>query len=522
MKYKGFFWLVAACAIAVFAFAFAVYRAKTQAIAHDEALTYLWYLDGGVGQIFKFDPNNHILLTLLAKPIVKTFGPSELALRTPSLLGAAIYLVFALLLCFRLFGASLLLVLGTGLLALNPLVVDFASAARGYGLGLAFLMVAMYFFARAIDRDDFPIQSSDWCRDSLLASSCLGLSFASSLTNFVPAVALIVTFGVVTIWTSQAAKAGESQVCPKKFLRWAVAPGVGVGLFITWPFLLQARPIQFSIGYASAADSLRDLFNASFLYRWTDDFFLNLGGQPPVTGSWQKLASDVVIRPIAPLLFLYVVFGVFYFRKKLRDSVTDETSRLSEFFCLGSVGCVVLLAMLHFGARMKYPVSRVCVYLIPLFTVAYLSVVRIWSHIPSRASRVARIVVAVVVLYDYAVSLQARSLRYNAYDAESRNAFLAIQGDGLRRGLTSANIGGTWWYEPEMEFYRRKYHANWLAPYDVKDPSYPFQTQNKLAPPDYDYFLYTPENDPRLSGSENRSIFYDAKTGIRIIAIAKR
>src|SRR5271169_1164846 len=84
-------------------FALAVYRANVQTIAHDEALEYEWFLDGGVAHVLSYNPANHILFTLLAKPIVWSLGNRELILRSPSLLGAALYLLATYLLCRRLF-----------------------------------------------------------------------------------------------------------------------------------------------------------------------------------------------------------------------------------------------------------------------------------------------------------------------------------------------------------------------------------------------------------------------------------
>src|SRR5713101_6909501 len=153
---------IVSVAILLFAFGFAVFRASVQAISHDEALTYVWFLDGGVDKLLHFDPNNHVLFTFLAKPFVKLLGPRELFLRAAGLLGAAGYLAFAYLLSRRLFGDGLLFVICTGLLALNPMVMDFASAARGYGLGLAFLLGAMYVFAERIERGPFDPADPDW------------------------------------------------------------------------------------------------------------------------------------------------------------------------------------------------------------------------------------------------------------------------------------------------------------------------------------------------------------------------
>src|SRR5260370_7128752 len=81
-----------AFAILLFAFGVAVYRAKTQPIAHAEALTYEWFLAGGVDKLLHFDANNHVLFTFLSKPLVKFLVPTQLSLPPPSLLRASAYL----------------------------------------------------------------------------------------------------------------------------------------------------------------------------------------------------------------------------------------------------------------------------------------------------------------------------------------------------------------------------------------------------------------------------------------------
>src|SRR5260370_38475287 len=102
-----------AFAILLFAFGVAVYRAKTQPIAHDEALTYEWFLDQGVYDVLRYNAANHVLQTLLAKPIVKVLGVSEFALRIPTRVGARAYLTCRYLLCRKRFGDGLMLVLPT-------------------------------------------------------------------------------------------------------------------------------------------------------------------------------------------------------------------------------------------------------------------------------------------------------------------------------------------------------------------------------------------------------------------------
>jgi len=125
------------------------------------------------------------------------------------------------------------------------------------------------------------------------------------------------------------------------------------------------------------------------------------------------------------------------------------------------------------------------------------------------------------VVFDYALSLQVTQFRYNAYDVISLRLYQTIADDAKRRGLTTVRVGGTWWYEPEINFYRRKFKAAWMMDYDIKDKSYWWQTPNDLKPPDYDYFVFTPAGDPGLTGPHVKTIFQDAHTGITIVANEK-
>jgi hypothetical protein len=60
-----------------------------------------------------------------------------------------------------------------------------------------------------------------------------------------------------------------------------------------------------------------------------------------------------------------------------------------------------------------------------------------------------------------------------------------------------------------------------MLPYDIKDSSYFWQTPNSLMPRDYSYFVFTPESDPRLIGSQVRVIFHDNDVGVSVIALDK-
>ena len=521
MKTSGLFARLVSVAILLFAFGLAVYRARMQSIAHDEATTYLYFLDGGVYHVLFYNPANHALFTMLAKPFVWVLGVSEFTLRAPSLFGAAAYLIATYLLCAKLFGDGLLLPLSVALLCLNPQILEFLPAARGYCLGLACLALAMYILTRLLDRGDFDPGDKIWRWGCATASVLLALSVAASFTNIVPAACLTFSFSVVALGGfSELKKFGDHRL--RVLAQYLIFPGAASGVGILWPFLIQARPAHVETNMGGAADALRNTFNASFLYKWTDDVHSSLGAIPPAPGSWPQRISDVGVYFLLPLLFCFTALGLLIVSRGAAGVRTKQNAQC-RLFAGAAVACVAFIFLLHVGAGINYPFSRYCLFFIPLFTIgAVLS----GREIHVRSARVylkaAGLAIAAIVVFDYALSIQTSYFRYNAYDVVSRDLLEAIAKDARPQGLMNVRVGGTWWYEPEINFYRRKYKAEWLLPFDIKDRSYFWETPNSLVPADYDYFVFLPASDPELTGPRVRTIFHDDKTQVTIIALARR
>lgn len=514
----SFFWRGLAWCVLVFAFGVTVYRAKTQTIAHDEALEYEWFLSGGVAQVLQYNPANHILFTLIAKPIVWKFGASEFILRTPSLLGTAIYLLATYLLCRRLFGGGILLLLSVAMLCLNPQVLDFMAAARGYILGLAGLAVAMYAMSRLVERGEFNSEDKEWRWGCIVASIALAAPVLATLTNVVPAACLVLTFSVVAMGGfSPLLRLGDRRV--REFARYFLMPGATVGFCVLWPYAIQMRPSHFYAGLERASDALRDVFTASFLYKWTEDIYaISLGAIPSPLGSWQELVTRLGIYVLFPLLFGVAASGVLL---ALREpgGTRRKGSAQCTLFAGAAAASVLLIVALHIALKVHYPTSRYCIFLIPLFTVGGILASReIYLRFPRSYLKGAGLLIAAVVVFDYGLSLQVTHFRYNAYDVISLKLYRAIAEDAQRRGLKSVRVGGTWWYQPEIDFYRIRYKATWMAEYDVKDKSYFWQSPGAMEPSEYDYFVFTRYWDPGLRGPQVRTVFKDDKTGTTVVA----
>src|SRR5262245_42480705 len=135
-------------ATALFAFAWAVARAQAQSITIDEATTYLIFAQRDWRFVWQPAANNHVLNTLLMRLLASAFGPMQLTVRGPALLGAAAYIsgayLFATMIGRKLLVQWAILVC----LVYNPFVFDYLVAARGYALAAGFLLLALAISAR--------------------------------------------------------------------------------------------------------------------------------------------------------------------------------------------------------------------------------------------------------------------------------------------------------------------------------------------------------------------------------------
>jgi len=222
-------------------FAANVYRAATEGITIDEAYTYNHFVSPPFWKVMtSYDGNHHVLNSLLAKLTCNLFGVSELALRMPSLAGGLIYLLAARAVVLFVFGTEWAIA-AFALVSLNPFVMDYLSAARGYGLALGFWMSALWFFLRHGSLQD------QWRR----AGISLGLTLASNLTFLLPVAAL---GGAALV------EAGAKHFAP--FVKRVIVPAVLVAVgFCALP-LSRAHPDQFYYSVPlmrTAADSFMKL-----------------------------------------------------------------------------------------------------------------------------------------------------------------------------------------------------------------------------------------------------------------------
>jgi hypothetical protein len=176
--------IAAAC---LFFLSFAAVRAARVPLTYDEAAAYLRYVDTEYPSVFNTSflsvfsfevATNHFLNTLLTKAFSLAAGGSEFVLRVPNLIGYAMYIGFSLLILFG-FTRRAIAFAGFMLLNLNPYVLDFFTLSRGYGLSLGFLMAALFFLLRLVERlPTGGVASHDVSRTLLFACGAVMANFA--------------------------------------------------------------------------------------------------------------------------------------------------------------------------------------------------------------------------------------------------------------------------------------------------------------------------------------------------------
>lgn len=389
---------------AVFAMTWSVVRAVTQSVTLDEADTYFWFVANS--EVFYPFPNNHVLNTVLIWISTHLFGLSSLTLRIPALLGGALYIIVCYYLCRRLILGFVLQFAVFLCLTLNPLVMDFMVAARGYSLALAFLMAAI---------------AVPWWRPAGavscgLASLALGLSFTANFSFAFVDLAVLVA---IVIWA-------------RKYVVWCVLPGLLVALGVCAYTLMHLKRGDLFYGAHSLGEMTRSLVAASLYHM-----------NPRVGGSLYK-----VMRVLNP--WLLPALGVLAVGRMAADWRHPSPAR--RF--LAVVALAILLHWLAFRfAGLALPKSRTGIFLLPLCTLfaGAAAAGPDWSGV-SRGLRRAMTAVFLCLACYFVLCLRSTYFKEYEYDRDVKDVYGVLAELNHRYGVTDVAASGV--YASSLNFYR--------------------------------------------------------------------
>ncbi len=409
-----------------------IYRAATQGIVHDEAVTYLMFIEGPLEHVFtRYTANNHVLFTLAANATTGVLGVTEFTLRLPSLVAAFAYLVVATLLAGRISASRPVFWLTLCALTLNPLVFDFLSAARGYGLALCLFALALLEVSRERPR---------WT----LASLALGVSICANLAFAFPAAALWITASAIAL------KSATSAVAVRMLIRFWL-PGIAAAAALLAVPLSNATLGTFFFGAENLVETARSIVRLAVEHHptwWTNTSFAMW-----VAGAltWAAIITAIAASSASMI-------------RLLRWRRFALGTRDAHWLLLygGTLACtIILLTIAHHSAGVLYPKERTGLYFIPLIV---LTLAGAAGSAPSRLLRWSAIAVLAVLTTTAVEQFTVGSYGHWRYDAGSRRIVELISSRtadaaGLIRVGATEHL-----YQPALEFYRVTRYPHRLAP----------------------------------------------------------
>ncbi|RKY18968.1 MAG: hypothetical protein DRQ55_11895 [Planctomycetota bacterium] len=456
------------------------YRAATQSITHDEALTYLRYLSQPWETVFSsYSANHHLLFTYVSKLSVDVFGPSELSLRLPSLLAFLLFALSVGALTRRMAPSRPLFLASFAFLLLNPLLLDFLCAGRGYGMALGFFAWALALGQGALSRA-VPVSA----RGRLAIGAALALCVSSNLA-FAPA-ALGVGVALLLIDNTSAPGGGMRRLglTLRAWVLTGLLPGLAItGALVALP-LRFAQRAHFFYGAPTLSASVRGLVEAS----------LDHGGVVTPDGADPSAFVAAIADVLCPLLLLLIIASAL-------QSWRRRGPGLPLFFAVSLAVSLLAVVALHVLADAAYPRGRTGLYLIPLFALAALEALRPARSLARGALLALLLAASAVFVAGFELSY-FRSWRYDAGAKQVAAQILETPGPRGEGGVRVALLD--WRYQPALSFYRQLAPPGAMAElsreWELGDFSYDVYVVHPKFPPELVRQYLTPVFEHPLSG----------------------
>lgn len=456
-----------------------VWRAATQAVTYDEAFTWLAFVRGSFRDVFTgYSANNHVLFSAAAWVSTHALGVSETTLRLPTLVGACAYLVIARALARTVAGRGLLFAIATGALVLNPFVLDYLVAARGYGIATAALLFAMLQLLR-LEGDG----SSVTHRRLISMGLALGISVSANLAFAFPAVGVGLTALLVGTFVERP--------FGRRGLLLSVARIALPMLLVCVPVLVvplaHATREDMFYGAATLGETSVSLVAASLQYDTLDRWHVRDGLMRPIA---------LVVVPAA-VGFWMTAAAAIALRRRQQPPWTGSNQQAQSLLCVGSVFALTLgtLSLTHVVTGLPLPLERTGLYWLPLFVLGLAASAQALSarELRHRVARVAIEVTLAVLVAAYLAQFTTTHFRTWRFDAGSRDILDRVASWPCPAGRLRRLTTTSWLYEPALEFYRVVRHAEHVRRIDIDHET--------LVPGDADFYvLATADEVARVSG----------------------
>jgi len=450
-------------------------RACLLSFVHDEGVTYLMFVMMGPKALFDcYSANNHFLNTFLMYAASKVFGAGEFALRLPNVMAHIAYIAASYFLVRRYLKNAFLAVCAFLVLNMNPLVLDFFSLARGYGLAMAFMMWSLCFFLRALGKewpDQRSLLSSFWCAGLAVFANIAFLNYMLSLV-----LAYIVIDACVLV------KGKDGEAYAGNFYRIMVKLLARTKFFYKHLILMLLVILPLAINFK---------FSGTLYYGGQGGFWADTVGSLLAGSNYGQAYLPVFIALSAVLIVLVAVAAVYLLALQLTGRTNHDFVALGVVFIV-TVCTAGLTVLQHYLLGTPYPMDRTAIFFIVLFSVM---AVLLAAGLVSMERRIARAGSA-FVLAVWAIGMSCHTIGSANLDhtfvwkycADVKQMIVDVGADLDRHGgQRKIELGINWLFEPSINYY-----------YAVREPSWlQIVTRDGIAG-DYDYYYVRPEDRAQL------------------------
>jgi hypothetical protein len=438
------------------------YRAATQSVVHDEAFTYLSFLQGSWHTVyFEFNANNHLLFSILTKLSIGIFGLSEFTLRLVSVL-AGFFLTMGIYQVLREAKTGVA-IRWTALLAIgaHPLLMDFSVAARGYSLALACLIWAIAFSMRG---------------SNILTGFLLGLAASANLAVALPAAGLLLSRLAFS----------RGALRERVLAAWkATGPMIVVLAAVCWGAVRSMTPGQFvSAGLPTIRLSLDSLVWTSILATRNPGLLEYVSFKPFL---------QFVMIPV--LMLVVAAAGLRMWRGSEEARARFQTAGALGFACAGMIAG-------HYLLKLNYPLDRTG---LPFVVLAGLAWAIAISEFSNDWVTWVNVVFGLLLCVQFLTQFQAGQFQNWRYDRATKQVAEKLADETRGKPPASIRISATWIHQPALEFYR--IHKNIAA-------LQPIVRRNDIVLSGFDYYVL---NAPDTQAPEVRRmevLFSEPQAGV--------
>lgn len=493
----------------LFAFVVAIVavRAVTQSITIDEADTYVYWVSG-IHQPWTPHSNNHLLNTYLIWLFTHVLGLNNVSMRLPSFIGAVLYLSATYKFCVRFADRLALRLPLYACFVLNPFVLDFLVAARGYGLATGFLITAVVILCTLLANEQ-PYQQGT-SKLLAIASLCMGCSFAANFSfAFVIAVSTVL---FLTAWFVASPRASRPAFYQAAIL--TIAPGAVLAAALCGWTLIHWPKGQLVAG----ATSIQEMWT-TFLTLVFSDLSPRFVGHYVARRlrHWQRALPWVLIGVCGAQ-----ILTVLMERRRWRESVSASRAALVGLF----VGAVVLVTLLvHWAAfcwaGLLLPKDRTSLFFLPLC----LMVVGIAANFPfttifGKSMRYATMAVLTIGSIFFVGCLRFDYFLLWRFDADMQQTYEHLV-ELVGRGH-SVEVPSHYPFTSSLNFYRYYFHDGSFGPFWLYDnPQDALATHFKPYPLDQPVYVLELPYDSGFIAKQHLKIVYRGPVSNVVIAVRK-